>query len=475
MREGRQCETDARRGGSMGNKKQTIRRTLVILLLTLPVAFVYNACSRYQSAGGINQSSGASTSNLNYLTGKMQMSLVNASGNLIYSDAAAGGSLTFKANTNYGLNLNVTGYPANTQYSLEMTQTDVVNGTTVTVPLTAGLNSFTVPTQGDYSWKLMASAPGYQSQTKFYLANVTCQNPTFTQSSLDPAALTVSQGSGTNLYNFSAANVVANANGMGPYECAFDPTGTGIVDTSWQNCTQAFNNFYVNYVSTRNVGVIVKDACNTTYAVSAPVQLTYTEPTMPGNVFIFGQISNATGTAKGDSRVDNVTYLATNSGGNDIVQPHYSSGSFQITSSQNYGMPSSSSFGVQINVKGIQDSLNVSTMTGTVNASNAYISSLSYTTDEAGDAKPPLDFNSTNCTLSNQGAKVLFTAGTPCSSGTAGDQNKATVEVWGHYQCTISDVSGGAQITGDFDGYTHLVDNCSGGGGGGGGIVPIQL
>ena len=444
-------------------------------MLTLPIAIVYNACSKYQAASTMNESSGASTSNQNYLTGKMSMSLTDASGNTIYSDSSVGSSLTFKAGTNYELNLSTTGFPSGTQFALQMTQTDVVSGSSVSIPLQLGANLFTVPNQGDYSWQLVASAPGYQSQTKYYLADVTCQKPTFTESSLNPAALTVSQGSASNLYNFSAGGVVMNANGMGPYLCAFDPTGTGIVDTGFADCTQGLSNFYVNYVNTRDVGVIVKDSCNTTYAVSSPVQLNATEPTMPGNVFIYGQISNATGSAQNDPRVDNVTYLATNSNGHDIVQPHYSSGAFQITSSQNYGMPSSQPFGMQINVKGIQDTINVSGQTGSIDASHAYISSLTYSTDEAGDAAPALNFNSTSCTLSNQGAKVLFTMGQPCSSGTTGDQNMATVEVWGHYQCAISDANGGANISGNFDGYTNLVDNCSGGGGGGGGIVPIQL
>ncbi len=459
----------------MGHKKETLRRALFVLMLTLPIAIVYNACSKYQATSTMNQSSGASTSNQNYLTGRMSMSLTDASGNTIYSDSSVGSSLTFKAGTNYELNLSVTGFPSGTQFSLQMNQTDVVSGTSIAIPLQAGANSFTVPTQGDYSWQLVASAAGYQSQTKYYLADVTCQKPTFTGSSLNPAALTVSSGSGSNLYNFSASKVITNANGMGPYLCAFDPTGTSIVDTGFTDCTQTLSNFYVNYVNTRNIGVIVKDSCNTTYAVSTPAQLNATEPAMPGNVFIYGQISNATGSAQNDPRVDNVTYLATNSNGHDIVQPHFSAGSFQITSSQNYGMPSSQPFGMKINVSGIQDTINVSGQTGSVDASQAYISSLTYTTDEAGDSAPALNFSGSNCTLSKQGAKVLFTQGQPCSSGTTGDQNKATVEVWGHYQCALTDGSGGADISGDFDGYTNLVDSCTGGGGGGGGIVPITL
>ncbi len=460
----------------MGQNNKSLRRGLFKLMLTLSVAAIASACSNKMASNGVNQSSGTTTSNLQYLSGNVQMSIMDASGRTIYSDTGTGQALTFKAGVNYMLDLNATGFPTGTQFSLQMTPTDVVSGATVTVPLSPGSNSFSVPTQGDYSWQLVAADTGYQSRSKYYLANVTCTNPTFTVNSLDPSAIAVSPGSNSNLYNFSASGVVAHANGTQPYLCAFDPTGTGIVDTAFTDCSQALNNFYVNYVGTRNVGVIVKDACNTEYAVSNSVNLNYSVPAMPGNVFIFGQISNATGTAQQDSRVNYVNYLATNSGGNNIVQPHYSNGTFQITASQNYGMPSSLPFGMQITVKGIQDNLSLSNMSGLLNASNAYISALSYSTDEAGDAETAVTLNSTNCSLSNQGARVLFVQGNPCSSsGMTGDQNSATVEVWGQYTCSVSDTGGGAQITGKFDGLTHIADNCAGGGGGGGGIVPIQL
>jgi hypothetical protein len=232
----------------------------------------------------------------------------------------------------------------------------------------------------------------------------------------------------------------------------------------------------VNYVSSRNVGLLVKDSCNTTVAVSNVVDLTYSEPTMPGNVFIFGQTSNATGSAIGDSRVQNVTYLAENSDGNNIVQPTYGSGSFEIYSQQNYQMPSSVKFGMDIKVVGITDTINVKTGQGTVDASAATLKSVTYTTDQSGDQDPAVSLSSTSCVLSNQGASVKFTAGTPCTAGTTGDNNMATVEVWGHYVCNaLTDSGGSTQMTGDFDGYTNLVDNCTGGGQGGGGIVPIEF
>jgi hypothetical protein len=401
---------------------------------------------------------------------------ISQNGSTVYSDSVPNSSLNLTAGQTYDLNLNVTGAPVGTTYSLKITQTDVVNGPTTTVALVNGSNVFTVPSQGDFSWTVVATAAAYAPLSKIYQAVVQCSQPTFTASSLTASAITVTSGSGQNLYNYSAAGVIAGANGLPPYQCAWDPTGTGIVDTGFGDCATTLQNVYVNYVGMREVGVIVKDSCNSTYAVNNLVNLSYTEPTMPGNVFIFGQVSGATGAASTDARVNNVTYLATNAVGNDIVQPLYGSGNFDIHAYQNYGEPSSVKFGMDIKVTGIVDSINVSAGTGTISATAATISQVLYSTDESGDEDPATSFAGSSCVLSNQGATVKFVAGQPCSAGQTGDNNMATVEVWGHYVCTgLSNSNGSINITGDFDGFYDLVDNCSGGGGGGGGIVPIQL
>lgn len=405
---------------------------------------------------------------------KISITISNGSSTL-YSDSVVNSSLVLKATENYNLHLQVSDAPIGTSYALEVTQIDVVNGATQSLPLVVGDNTLSLPSQGDYSWKLVASAASYTPVTKQYQAQVTCALPTFTAGSLNGAGISVTSGSGSNLYGFSAAGVVSGANGLPPYQCAFDPTGTGIVDTVFHPCSQTLQDVYVNYVNSRNVGVIVKDSCNTTYSISHDVQLDYTEPAMPGNVFVFGQVSGATGSAVGDSRVDGVTYLATNSGGNNIVQPMYGNGNFGIYSVMNYQMSSSVKFGMEIELKGLVDNINVATGMGAVSATNATISSVAYATDQAGDEQPAVRFTGVNCQLSNQGATVKFLQGQPCSAGTTGDNNMATVEVWGHYSCTsLSSVGGSITINGDFDGSYNLVDHC-GGGGGGGGIVPIRL
>jgi hypothetical protein len=194
-----------------------------------------------------------------------------------------------------------------------------------------------------------------------------------------------------------------------------------------------------------------------------------------GNVFIQGVVSHPTGAAVGDRRVDGVTYYAQNTMYDKPVSSQYGSGSFTIFAWQNYQMNSSVNFGMQIKLSGLQETtpINVANETGAVSAANAKISSVTYVTDQAGDQSASLSFSGKNCTLSNQDARVLFVTGQPCTGGTSGDQNTATVEVWGHYNCTGLTAAGASMdIQGDFDGYFDIADSCSGGGQGGGGVPP---
>jgi hypothetical protein len=446
-----------------------------ILIACTPVAiFAFVNCSAV-APKTTAASSGSSTSAS--AIGKVAITITNSQGAVVYADGTSNSALNLVAGQTYKLQVIASDAPAGTTFILQSTQTNVVAGSSLTIPLELGSNTLTIPLQGDYAWKIVATPPGQAAVTNSYIASVSCSAPTLTANTLNPSQISVTAGSGSNLYNFSGAGVVAEANGTPPYTCAWDPTGTGIQDTAFQSCGTVASNIYVNYVSSRNVGLLVKDSCNTTIAVSKVVNLAYTEPAMPGNIFIYGVVSNALGSAANDPRISGVTYLATNSGGNNIVQPSYSNGTFNIYSLMDYGMPSSVKFGMQIQVTGITDTLNVATGTGTVNVSNAAIHSLTYSTDQSGDQNPTVSLTAGSCTLTNQGAVVHFITGQPCSAGTTGDNNQATVEIYGHYNCpSVSNASGSASIEGDFDGYATLVDNCSGGGGGGGGgIAPISL
>ena len=452
----------------------TSKRVLFSLTAAGGLLALFQNCAP-TSSSEVNTTSAAS--NASSVSGKISLSVSNSAGSMIYSDAAlsTSSSLDMVAGQSYTINLGQSNAISGTTYSLQATQTNVVSGTVNSFPLKLGSNTITVPAMGDYSWKIVATPLSGAAVTSYYIASVSCASPTFTSASLLPAAMSVSAVS-TNLFSLSASGVVASANGQGPYTCAWDPTGTGIQDTVFQSCSTPVSSFYSNFLGSRKVGLIVKDSCNTTYTVSSPQTFTSTEPTMPGNVFVTAQLTNAAGLVQNDPRVSNVNYLGTNTTGHNIVIPNYNSGAFQIYSLMNYGLPSSVQFGVEIKLTGIVDTLSVSAQTGTVNVANATIASVNYSTDQAGDSSAAASLSSNSCVLTNQGSRVVMTAGAPCTAGLTGDNNKITVEVYGHYSCAAINESGGsATIAGDFDGYSNLVDSCTGGGGGGGGIVPIKL
>jgi hypothetical protein len=452
---------------------------LLAVLLTALLAFLFAvpACVAPNGSGSVTN--GTSTSTGVAPTGHVSLSVFDSSGNLVYSDTDAATALLLTSGVTYDLQLTGTDVPAGTIFTLQATNVDAVDGATTSVVLTLGDNSYVPPTPGDFVLDL--SSANTSIAPEIYQASIQCAQPTFTAASLSGAGIVVTAGSGSNLYDYSASGVVTAANGMAPYLCAWDLNGDGTQDTPFRDCGTTVSNEYVDYVGSRNVGVLVKDACNTTQSVRAAETLAYTVPAMPGNVFIFGQVSGASGTAQGDPRIDGVSYLATNSGGHNIVQPSYTSGTagrgaFTIQAPLIYGLPSSVSFGMELDLTGFSDTLNVSAGTGTVDASAAVLSRVLYSTDEAGDQSPPRSLVGTPCTLTQPGANVVFQQGTPCSAGTTGDQNSADVEVWGDYVCVVSDGAGTATVTGSFDGISHLADSCvGGGGGGGGGINPVQL
>jgi len=432
------------------------------------------ACGKANYTADENTIDASSTGSINQAQIKVNMKIYDNTNAVVYSDSNINSSLVLKENQNYRLDLSPSQDVAGLKYALTLTKTSVVGSTPQTIQLQSGSNNFSVPTKGDYSLKLVATASQMLPVTKLYTAAVTCQNPVFSAASLDGSKMTVS-GS-TNMYTFNASAVVAGANGMAPYTCAWDGTGVGIVDTAFKDCSASSSAFYSNLVGDRGITVVVKDACNTVQSVKKTLNLPYVVPSLGGNVFIHGAVSNATGNAMNDSRVDNAIYLATNVGGNNIVQSSYSGANFTISAAKNYGMASSVAYGMKIQVSNLTGSVDVKTMASTLSAATAKLKAITYTTDQAGDAKAATGLSGSSCTLSNQNVKVMFVSGTPCSDG-SGTNNKATVEVYGSYVCTgVSNGSGGTiTITGSFDGYDTIVDSCSGGGGGGGGVAPINL
>jgi len=446
-------------------------KNIMLRIAALGAALVIAGCTgmadkREKSTDGLSAGSDAP------LVGSVSMSVLNSRGTVIYSDALPLSSFQLRATEMYTLRLDTSNVPASTTFSLELTNISVVGSTPIVVSLASGDNVFSVPVQGTYALRLTVSASGMAPRVQSYQLAATCPNPTFTADSLNAASISVAGN--TNIYSFSSAGVAAGANGMAPYECAWDPTGVGIVDTGFQSCDSPSNNFYSDLVGLREVGLVVRDACGVSHTVTEFNNLNYTVPTYPGNQFIFGQ--TASGCETCDPRYENVEYLATNA----PVDAMYGNGTFTIESVLEYDMPSSIPHGIKIVIRGITEPvpLNAAAMTGSIDVSAAYISELTFTTDRGGDSQSrvTLTANPSSCTFDPRFGRVIPVAGTPCADG-SGTNNRLSIEVYGDYRCNV--MSGGANgnvvIQGQFDGTYDLVDGCVGGGGQGGGIPPIPL
>lgn len=436
----------------------------IAVILTLVV--LSSSCSK---KGLEDDTTNASTGTKNDQTvSKVSLSLVDPeSGSTIYSDSQQGSSLRFKEDTTYSLILSVTGAPSGTQFQLEIVPISVIGGATVFMDVAAGSNSLQIDKMGDYNLILHIKEPNAASSAS-YQAQVSCSKPTFTSASKN--LIKVTAGSATNLFKLSSKGISNSANGLPPYKCAWDPTGTGIVHTGFADCETDISDFYSNYVGERNVGLVMKDSCNTVINLSNSNNLAYSanysssSPVYQGEIFIFGESSNASGNADGDSRADDIEYLATNKLSKQTVTANYSNKSFKISAFYKHDSISSKNFGMEIKVVGLTESsdYNINAGTGTINAASASLSGVLFQTDQAGDSKPQKTFSGSNCVLSNQGASVVFSPEMSCQQ--TGKNRKATVQVWGHYKCTGLSSSGGAiDMEGNFNGYYGSFGACIGG------------
>jgi hypothetical protein len=430
-------------------------------------------------------SNNANNSSSGYAAGQQapasaSMNIYDQNNNLVYSSSSNQPAVQMVAGQAYNVQVSSSNIPAGSKLMLVATDTSLPAQPQIVTQLQNGNNSVPFVAGTDAVSLEIVSSANVVTNAKAATLNVVCSSSNFTASSLNPSAISVSS-SANNVYTYNASGVTANANGVGPYFCAYDFTGVGIIDTPFTNCSDPVTG-YSNYVGTRDVYVMVMDSCannQQTYPISNSVNLAATTPALgAGNVFIQGQVSAASGSAKSDVRINNVSYLATNEPNNNIVIPNFNpnssgqyDGSFTISAMENYGQASSVNFGMTINVTDL-GGLNMSSSSnvGSVDTSKAQIS-ISYSTDENGDQDPAVSMSSTKCTGSVQ-AKTLLVAGSPCASGLSGDNTTGTVEVYGSYNCTVTDSGGSATIAGEFDGLTKIADSCSGGGGGGGG-VPI--
>lgn len=449
-------------------------KNIMLWTAMLGTAAIFAACSPQAAEKRNNQSSATAPGTGTVLVGSVHLSLLDGSTE-IFNDRNPSTVFTLVAGRTYTLRID-SSEAAGASLSLELTNVSEVMASPVTIPLVAGDNSFSVPTQGTYAARITVSAPGMSDRMQQYQLEASCASPTFTQGSLNGNAITASAAGANNLFNYNAAGVTASADGQAPYQYAWDPTGVQIRHTPFSAQT-TLSSFYSDLVGLRNVGLIVKDACNTAHTVSKFVNLAWTPVAYPGNEFIEGH--TASGSESPDDRYENVDYLATNPGPAP-VDSIYGGGTFTIESALRYDMPGAVAHGVKIVIRGLVETvpLDPATMAGQITIPpGTPIESLTFTTDKDGDARPAVSLTGRNCVWTNANVRVIPTAGVPCADN-SGTNNELAVEVWGDYSCT--GMTGGhdglVDIVGRFDGSWTIADGCVGGQGQGqGGIFPINF
>jgi hypothetical protein len=448
-------------------------KNIILWTALLGTTAMLAACSPQAAEKHNNQSSGTVPGTGTVLVGSVHLSLWSGS-TLLFDDRNPTTVFTLVAGQTYTLRID-SSEAAGAGLSLELTNISEVMASPVTIPIVSGDNSFSVSSQGTYAARITVTAAGMSPRVQQYQLEASCASPTFTQASLDGNAISVSGSQ--NLYSYNAAGVIASADGQAPYQYAWDPTGVQIRHTPFSAQT-TLTNFYSDLVGLRNVGLIVKDACNTAHVVSAFRTLAWSPPAFPGNNFIEGH--TASGSESPDDRYENVDYLATNPGPAP-VDAMYGGGTFVVESELQYDMPGSVAHGVKIEIRGLVESVPIdpATMTGQITIPpGTPIYKLTYTTDKDGDARPPVSLTGMNCTWGPTAqCQVLQTAGVPCADN-SGTNNETTVECWGDYTC--NGMTGGADglvdIVGRFDGSWTIADGCVGGQGQGqGGIFPINF
>jgi hypothetical protein len=350
-----------------------------------------------------------------------------------------------------------------------------------------GENVVTAPAAGDYAIRIIAKSGSDSFPARSFQASVGCDNPLPFDGSLVDVSK-ISQSGGDNIYAFSAAGAVSAAiGGQAPYLCAWDYNGDSSRDSLFGDCNATASNVYENYVGDRKVNLVVKDSCNVSTSVEAVLTFPpITKVPGAGIVFIHGKVVAGTGASLTHPAIfENSVgsdYWATNHP-SDYIPVHaetWLNGAqsvFTISSDKfKYGAPSSETFGMKLEMSNIAITLtegdDIAKPT-IVDVTNARLASIKYSTDRIGDGQPAINLSGNECTLHDQGARVVQIIGTPCDPGQTNPDftNKAmrwTIEVWGYYSCrNVSSGSASATIEGEFDGYSDLNDGCSGGGQGG--------
>jgi hypothetical protein len=441
-----------------------MRKISLCLLL-----FGFTACSRMPDLGeGIGDDLFGQSLNLN--SSRTIELKVHQGNNQVFpvSGQSTVPRFTGFKSQNYSLNPVLSNLQNGESAQIQITNLSIPNPVTVTHGVSGSPVSWTPIEAGDYEIKVKVMKGNELKETKSFTGVIQCSNSTFTAGSLNSSAITVT---GTNnLYTYSispasnAQTVISTANGIPPYQCAWDLSGIGFISSPFTPCGSPRTD-YSSYVGPRRIALIVKDGCNVSHPVAKDLTLSTTPLTSPGNNFIIGNVSDETGIADIDPRIKGVHYQAQN---NNPLAPsdlqvsfgtsHPFTFNIQAFHKYNSGQNNHAAYGIKLEIGGITGTLSGS---GTLDASAANVTRIEYHTDQAGDHKPKITLVGTTCTSSLSVKKDVI----PISCGptsTGGEASWTHVEVWGTYTCTNVSTSGSndpgsATISGSFDGIKNHV------------------
>lgn len=441
-----------------------------------------------QANNNNNNSSNNSNSNVTNI-GPFHLKVYDSLNNKLYDDLTPNSSLTLTTGVSYNFSIAQSGSSGTYTYSYTPLNSigaqpisDQPVSNSIKAPDSAGIYKLTFKS---------GSGP-----SAIYTATVKCPNPIITKNDLSNLTITAKSTTSTtnNIYDLSVSNNRPNLNLTG-VTCAWDYLGTGAIDSSYEDCTMLFSTSNGTYGTTsntkavtipyfgtgsgtiqkRNIGLKVIDSCGYDFSVQKPVYITTKTPTPP---FIQATTSAPVTTASPaptDPRVYGVNFLATNQTNYPpLVSSKFNQNSNETNSSMiiaatvNYGQTGSIPFGVKLKISGITGRVSGDVSTDKLGFSTIPAISLeSYSTDQAGNRSPAVNYSGGTCTLTNP--QVIVThPGQPCTTSITQTQAQLTppvVEVSGSFQCKDVKTTAGATltITGSFDGVDGTMINCAGG------------
>jgi len=400
---------------------------------------------------------------------------------LVYREASAFGILQMESGSAYALDVHSSVPGTIFRISLDGAAASPLESGRNLIPSAA----FPMPSIGNHSLRVDAELDGVVV-SRNYALGISCEAAIANSIVLNPTAIAVS-AIYPNVYQYTAG-VIATG-GIGPFDCSWDFNGDGVRDSGFASCATPVR-AYSNHVDSRKIKTFVRDTvCNKILVVDVDRELTAPPYAavlgMKSNLYVTGTVSSSAPALTQNPAVS-LRHLSSNQP--DIlparVTCNYSrvngKGTFTVKGLNTYALTSSKSHGFSITVSNIDDTI-IGGVGGSMNAANAVLQQVQFSTDESPDLLNRMVFQGgqTFCQLNSVNMEPKDIGGVPCMNPGTPIQSSYIVAGEGTFQCTglpgTSALGTSINVTqGAFYCEYRFVDAC-GGGGGGGGVDPIKL